>query len=778
MSEKTGPEKTGPEKTGDERLVAADLALKAGRGPEAIELLIAVMATDPAQSVGAYRALVLQLYRAERYEEGARWGEVGAARYPRDVDLLNVLGVINRRLFNYPRALEILDQATKVAPNNVAVATNRGNVLLDLDDAPRAEVLFTKLTRADPKNAEHQRQLGRALVKQDKRPAALTRFRQAVALKKDYIDAWLDLIGMEVDDQRTAEVEGLIDRALAANPDHPRLLEARCIALRRSGQLRRAEAYLLELLPRFPDAAWLHYQLGGVISEYDRDRGNIHLRRALELDPDKLDHAMVLIESLERTRSGDEGAHIEESYQLALETLDKLKAPLSPGHAKIIFEIFVRVCAFDDFARLPDFRARGRAWAETGRHTALLKQLAHVETLEDRYELLEQHRIWGRLVEERAALSPVRKPEPRPKGGKIRLGLMSSDLRNHPVGYFALPLFEHADHERFELYCYSFYQGQKTDSLQKLIAANSAAFRWHPDIASRDAAQMIADDQLDMLMELGGSTHMNKLDVMAWRPAPIQASWLGYPHSAGLSTIDYLITDPYNVPPRRDLLVEQPLMMPKSWIALGRMVFSEGHVITPGLPEDRNGRITFGTANNPHKYNRAMLALWAEVMHAVPGSRFTFIRPEGSTASFRRNVLAEFASHGIEADRIVFNTIRGAHMPFYNEVDISLDTLPLTGGTTTTESLWMGVPVINLIGEAFYERLSYSILANSGLADLAAETPADYVRIAVELAANRERRLALRQNLRETIKSGPLGQTEQFARDFYDLIARTVRPAA
>ena len=768
------------ERIGDERLLAADAALKAGRGGEAIELLIAVMEADPAQSAPAYRALVTQLYRANRYEEGAKWGEIAAQRYPRDVDLLNVLGVLYRRLFDFPRALDILDQATKLAPNNVAVATNRGNVLLDLNDAPRAEVLFGKLTRADPKNAEFQRQLGRALQKQDKRGPAMTRFRQAVTLKKDYIDAWLDMIGMEVEDHRFAEAEAVIDRGLAVNPDHPRLLEARSITLRRSGQLRRTETYLLELLPRFPDAAWLHYQLGAVISDYDRDRGNIHLRRALELDPDKLDHAMALIESLERTRSGDEGAHIEEAYQLALKTLAANPAPLGPGHTKIIFEVFVRVCAFDDFARLSDFKARGRAWAETGRHTALLKQLAHVETLDDRYELLEQHRIWGRLIEAQAAKAPVTRPAtPRAPGGKIRLGFMSSDLRNHPVGYFALPLFEHADHNRFELYCYSFFQGKNpTDPLQQLIAANSAAFRWNPDMTSREAAQMIADDQLDMLMELGGSTHMNKLDVMAYRPAPVQASWLGYPHSAGLEAIDYLITDPYNTPPRRDLMVEQPLMMPKSWIALGRMVFSEGHLITPGLPEDRNGRITFGTANNPHKYNRPMLALWAQVLRAVPGSRFTFIRPEGGTVSFRRHLLAEFAAHGIEPERIVFNTIRGAHMPFYNEVDISLDTLPLTGGTTTTESLWMGVPVINLIGEAFYERLSYSILANSGLADLAAETPQDYVRLAVELVADRDRRVALRQNLRETIRSGPLGQTEQFARDFYDLIAATVRRTA
>jgi predicted O-linked N-acetylglucosamine transferase (SPINDLY family) len=155
-----------------------------------------------------------------------------------------------------------------------------------------------------------------------------------------------------------------------------------------------------------------------------------------------------------------------------------------------------------------------------------------------------------------------------------------------------------------------------------------------------------------------------------------------------------------------------------------------------------------------------------------------FIRPEGGSASFRRNVLAEFGSHGVAPDRIVFSTVRGQHMPFYNEVDISLDTVPLTGGTTTTESLWMGVPVVSLIGEAFFERLSASILANSGLGDLATEDPADFVKIAVDLAGDRDRRLDLRQNLRATMREGPLGQTKQFATDFYDLIARTVRPEA
>jgi predicted O-linked N-acetylglucosamine transferase (SPINDLY family) len=754
----------------DERLAAADAALKSGQSEEAVRQLLAVLEADPAQPAGVYRAFMLECYRAGRYEEGARLGPEAATRHPRDVDMLNVLGVIYRRLRRYPDAMKTLDLAAKQAPNNVAVLSNRGNVLLDVEDGVRAEQVFAKLARADPRNSEFHRQLGRALIFQGKKAAAAARFRQALTLKRDNVEPWLDLIGMELENPKTAQ--DLVEKALEALPDHPRLLEAKAISMRRAHQLRKAEAFLLEILPRFSDQAWLHYQLGCTVADYDRERANVHLRKAFELDPAKHEHLMALIESLERTRSGDEGANIEEAYQLTLQALERNLT--NSGFVKILFEVLVRVAAFDDFDRVGDFATRGRSWAKTGRHTALLKQLAHVKSMDDRYELLEQHRIWAREAEASAARMPIKRPPPRPPGGKIRLGFMSSDLRGHPVGYFALPLFEHVD-ERFEIYCYSFYQGANADKLQEFFASKCAAYRWNPDINTHDAAQMIADDQLDILFELGGSTHMNKLEVMAYKPAPRQASWLGYPHSAGLSTIDYLLCDPYNTPPRRDLLVEQPLTMPKSWIALGRMVFSEGNPITEGLPCDRHGHVTFGTANNPHKYNRETFALWSQVLRAVPDSTFMFIRPEGGTATFRRNVIAEFGRNGVSPERVQFSTIRGHHMPFYNEVDITLDPFPLTGGTTTTESLWMGVPVVSLIGDAFYERLSASILANSGLADLATSDPAEYVRIARDLAADKPRRLALRRGLREQIRSGPLGQTDQFARDFYDLVARTVR---
>jgi predicted O-linked N-acetylglucosamine transferase (SPINDLY family) len=264
---------------------------------------------------------------------------------------------------------------------------------------------------------------------------------------------------------------------------------------------------------------------------------------------------------------------------------------------------------------------------------------------------------------------------------------------------------------------------------------------------------------------------------MAWRPAARQASWLGYPHSAGLSTIDYFVCDPYSAPPRRELLIEEPLVMPHTWLALGRAMFNDTHPIVEELPEARKGFLTFGTANNPHKYSREVLRAWARIVAATPGSQFAFVRPEGGTPSFRKNVLAEFAAEGVEESRVVFHTVRGAHLPLYNEIDITLDPFPLTGGTTTTEALWMGAPVVSLRGEAFHERLSYSILSNAGLGDLVAGDLDEYFQIAMKLVADRDRRADLRRTLRERIKASPLGRTEDFARDFYDMVARAVAEA-
>jgi len=754
-----------------DRLNAAQAALSAGRRDEAIEHLIAAVAEDPARTVQVYRALVVQLFNAKRFAEGEAFSAKALERYPRDYDLLNTRGVLLRKLKRQPEAVTVFEAAIKLNPKSLAAQQNLGNVLLDLNELSRAEALFTKLVRLEPRTSEYHRQLGRTLSKQGKIEPALVRLRQAITVKRDNGDAWLDMIGLLNEELRSQEAEEAIDKALAILPGDLRLAESKAMVMRRAGESARCEAFLEEQLPAHPNTPWIHYQLGMLVADRDRERANVHLEKAYQLDPSKLEYATALIESWERSRIGDEGGFIERSYQLALTLLPR-KLEFTDAANKILTDVFTRVCDYDALEAVGGFEDLGRSWARHGRHTALLKQLARVRSEADIFELAEQHRIWGREQEAAASRRTIKRPPPRPKDGKIRLGFMSSDLRQHPVGYFAMPLFDHID-PRFEVFVYSYNQG-KEDAAHRHIEKQITAYRWWRDIGVPQAAEAIAADQLDMLIELGGSTHMNKLEVMAYRPAPLQASWLGYPHSAGLSTIDYFICDPFSRPTKDEYLIEAPLVMPHSWLALGQQFFVERHAIADDLPSDRNGYITYGTANNPHKYSREVLRQWARVVAATPGSKFAFVRPEASGESFRKNIEAQFAIEGVSADRIVWRPVRGAHLPHYNDIDVTLDPFPLTGGTTTTESLWMGVPLVSLVGQAFYERLSYSILSNAGYGDLCAKDLDEYVELALKLAADAPRRREFRKTVRDQLRASPLGQTEQFARDFYEMIHRAV----
>jgi protein O-GlcNAc transferase len=754
------------------RFAEAEAALAAGHRAEGIAKVIEQLELDPQAPLSVYRNFSAMLIRNKLYEDAVRWTEVGVEIHPRDFDLWNNLGVALRRVGSYPEALKALDNAQKLNPKSAAPQINKGNIYNDTRNGPDSVAVWTKLVRASPANAEYQRGLGRGYWFSGELSKAEMRMRLAAKLKPDFIDAWLDLAAIVGDLGDTDASIATIDSAFATLPDNARLHETRAVLLRRAGRSREAEKYLLPLIERFGDEAWPHYQISVAISEWDRVRAHEYMDRAIELDPENIEYRMGLVESLGRTRI-DESAMLERAYGALGGFIDKVGK--NAIHLKIASEVLTRIADFDASDALGDFSEVGRIYAENGKHTALLAHLARAKAPEDRVELMEQHRIWGDKVLERVALRPLSYPAPRTPNGKIRLGFMSSDLRAHPVAYFALPLFEHYDRSRFEIYCYSYYLHEE-DRLQARIREMVDVFRWKKEIVDRDAAQMIADDQLDMLIELGGSTHMNKLGVMAYRPSPLQASWLGYPHSAGLSTIDHFILDPYVVPPKRELVLEEPLLMPKSWIAMGELAFPD-RPINPVIPETRNGFLTFGTANNPYKYSKAMVQAWARVTAAVPDSRFMFVRPESGAPSFRRHMETLFAAEGVSADRVVFQDIRGAHMPFYNDIDISLDTFPQTGGTTTCESLFMGVPVVTLVGDAVFERLSYSIMSNAGLSDLCAFSEDEFLRVALTLAGDAPRRQTLRTSLRGMLKQSPLGQTKQFALDFYDMIEGAVTKA-
>lgn len=722
------------------------------------------------------RAAYAQLARL--YFELQHWPIVeetcrrGLKTQPRESELWNLLGVALRRQGRLDEALEALKTARKLTPQDFAPLVNLGNLYLDLKRGADAVEIYRLLTRQHPTKAQFQRLLGNAYVMAGELRKAAAQFDLALRLDPDDILAWIDRIKVETDFEHHSEAFAIVSKALERHPENHRLIEARIMVLRRGGRFKDAEALLQTRVKDVPDDAWAHFQLAETIARFDRVRGNAHYKRAVELQPENGVYWINYANSLDRTRHGNEAENIQAGYEAVLKAMDL--GGLPSRFIRMARNILVRMGRFDLVAQLGTFRDLGRQWASESLHDALHYHLARVETDEDRYEIVEQHRIWGRIEEAKAKLNPVARPTVIEHRSKVRLGIMSSDLRNHPVSYFAMPLFDYVDRNRFEIYCYS-WSRHDPDPVQTYLASRVDEFRWHKAIADRDAAQMIANDKVDLLFELGSSTNMNKLEVMAYKPAPLQASWLGYPHSAGLATIDYILCDPFITPPDPKLLIEKPFLMPKSWVAMGRLGFNEQEAVNPVIASERNSFITFGTANNPYKYSPKVLETWAKILASVPDSKFIFVRPESGAPGFRDCMAKAFAIAGVARERLMFISVRGQHMRWYNEMDISLDTFPQTGGTTTCESLFMGVPVVSLVGSAFFERLSYSNLSNAGLGDLATFSIDDYIATAQKLAADTKRRQELKISLRQQIKAMPLGQPEQFARDFYNRVDEIVR---
>jgi len=690
--------------------------------------------TSPAAALERGRALV----RAGRLDEAAKTAAAALEAHPDRFEMWNLQSVVHRRMQRPEEALAAAERAIALAPDYAAARVNRGMALRSLHRPIEAVEELRAATRCD----------------------------------RNLAAAWLTLAELLAEHADVDDAAAALDEAIAINPDNLALLEGKAVLLRTSASPQRAEEFLRSLEGRFPDVAWLQFYLGDLVAAHDAQAGQRLLRRACELEPAAAAPRLALIQHLLWTSGDGEGAALDEACALAARL--PATTAMAPAESKVLRDLYSRVCAFEAMDRLGDFRTLGRSWAAAGLHTALFRHLARVASDADRRELLEQHRIAADRLAVKARTKALRVAEPRARSSPLRLGFLSSDLRRHPVGYFVEPLFRHLDPARFEIFCYGF-DNRPSDSLQSFFQSRATVFRRMPEATSQAAAQAIADDRLDVLIELGGSTQGNRLDVLAHRPAPRQLSWLGYPHSAGLAEIDGLICDPWNLPPDRTMLLERPCVLPRSWIALGRSTFSEAEAIAAEPAEARNGAVTFGTANNPYKYTKTVLRTWAAIAAAVPDARFAFIRPEGGSAVFRANVHRIFEAAGVSPERVVFHAVRGGHLRWYNEIDIALDTFPLTGGTTTVEALWMGAPVVSLEGPAFFERLSWSILANLGLQELVAVDLESYRAIAVDLAMDRKRRAELHLGLRARMKASPLGDAAGFARDFFDLIERVVR---
>jgi len=513
---------------------------------------------------------------------------------------------------------------------------------------------------------------------------------------------------------RLAEAEAGYRVIRAREPANPAVEFNLGIVLRQLGRLEEAvDAYksALALNPRFPEA---HNNLGNALLALGRvDDSIVSLKSALAQRPGFADAWNNLGAALK------EQGQIEQAVA-CLENAVRLQPENASFHSNCVFSQHYRV---------------GMTPAD------LLRVASHWNEVHAR------------------SLAPRKSPALRSVAadGRLRVGYVSANFKTHCQALFTVPLLTKHDHSRHQIVCYS----DVTDPDDVTVQLQSAADDWREiaGLPDEQVAELIRQDGIDVLVDLTLHMSHNRLLVFARKPAPIQVTWLGYPGTTGLTMMDYRLSDPWLDPEGVGdaCYSERIYRLPETFWCYEPL--TDKPTVNP-LPATSNGFVTFGSFNNFCKVNHAVLALWAQVLAAVPHSRLVLLAPPGQA---RADVIGRL---GIEPERVEFVCFqpRLQYLEQYHRIDIGLDTSPYNGHTTSMDSLWMGVPVLTLRGQTVVSRAGHSLLANLGLQDWVTDSPTTFVERAVALARGLAELASLRAGLRARMEKSPLMDAARFAK--------------
>jgi protein O-GlcNAc transferase len=599
-------------------------------------------------------------------------------------------------------------------------------------------------------------------------PEAEAACRQALQSQSGHADV-MNLLGIVLCQMhRVGEGVEFLRSACALRPDHAVYLTNLGNALATQGDIDGAIAEFkraLSLVPELPDA-WNN--LGNAIQERgDAREAIVAHRRAIDLRPDYVQAHYNLAAAYKMAGMADQAIA---SYDQAL--------TLAPAYAKAEVN---RANILKDIGRLDEAIAGYQRGLRISPSAVTAGNLIYCLYFHPDYDA---QRIHDHLLRWNGDFAAPLAREILPHGNdrspsrRIRVGYVSPDFSEHPAGRFLLPLLANHDHTQMEVFCYS--DLRRPDDMTHRLRA--CADTWRDTFSLDDArlAEQIRADRIDILVDLAQHLANNRLLCFARKPAPIQTTWLGYPGSTGLESIDYRLSDRYLDPPSTDstgspqassgpapglfdaFYSEKTIRLPDSYWCYDPLL---DPIEVGPLPAAQNGFVTFGCLNNFAKVTEPAIRLWAQAMSRVAGSRLLILTPTGSARTRFADQLEIF---GIAPSRVEFvdRMSRRQYMALYQRIDISLDTWPCNGHTTSFDSIWMGVPLITLTGQTAMSRGGASVLGNLGLAEFIADVPAQYVDVAAALATDRTRLAALRAELRGRIERSSLMDGNRFARNF------------
>ncbi|WP_136807856.1 tetratricopeptide repeat protein [Desulfosediminicola flagellatus] len=531
-------------------------------------------------------------------------------------------------------------------------------------------------------------------------------------------------------------------KALVSTPDSFPLRLITGKAFFYSADYAHAKTMFLEAIRINPDNITAYESLART-SEYLNEVQDVlkYYQKAIELDKDNI----ALLNNFGTFLSQHNNSGIAVNYF-------KRILEISPGNAFALNNLGQALC------NLREIRASCKCFMDalksdnnfSDAHSNLLLTL-HYDTIFTAEDILSKHLQWEKLHTQ--SINLFQHPKPSDFTKKLRIGYVSSDFFSHSVAYFITPIIQAHDKDNYEIYCFSNVSKQD-DFTKKIRSIPQIHWRDIQNLNDFDTADLIYKEQIDILVDLSGHTVPNKLKVFAHKPAPIQISYLGYPDTTGLSTMDYRLTDTWADPiETSDLLYSEKLYR----LSKGFLCYQppDNSSLPSKSPALSNGYITFGSFNNFTKISDGVISIWSNILQQTPNSKL-LLKSKDLTGLAEERLLNDFEKYGIQQERIIRKSFVPSmleHLEIYNQIDIALDTFPYNGTTTTLEALWMGKPVITLTGNTHVTRVGCSILQSLGLPELITYSPEEYVEKCTVLAASPEKIDELTRTLRELMMS-------------------------
>ncbi len=697
------------------------------------------------------------------------------------------LGELYGKIGLVQEGIQLLLQARRRAPKDTGIMCSLSGAYVAANEWHKAKEVLQEVVARPGAQSGHYCLLGLASQQLGELDDALRAFKKATVMEPRYPDAWLSLGHLYLQKSVLPEVEKTVDKLLKLAPTSPTTMNLAGELAMQQGNFREAAIFFRRGLEQAADSAELQAKLGlalvqsgdaleaieamdralqlGVAEDWILEhlgllfttKGQIdvaqeNLEMAVEREPNNLNAWNTLI--VVYTKQGE-----SEKARKAAETI----LAKDPKHVNALLNMGNW---FSDQARSEEaLDMFGKALqvdpSKAIAYTNSLWSMVH-STEVGSQDVLAMAQAFDRNLCQQYRREDDFADRDRAPDRKLRIGWLTSDMRNHPVAAFVVPFLAFLDRAQVETVIYS--NSMSADSVTEM--AKKGADKWRDVIAlGNDAlADLIRADEIDILVDLNGNTEGNRLLAVARKPAPIQVTWLGFPGTSGMSAVDYIFIPPDPVLEKGDWCSETPWPLPDCY---GVRTMIPDIPVQPGLPCERLQRpFTFACLNNFRKVSQGTMELWGRIMREVPDSRLILVARGGRDGTLMRYIESQFEQRGVAKERLDIRGIMttGEYFDSYNEADLCLDPFPFNGGTTGYDSIWMGVPFVTWPGDMLVSRMGKAILDNVGLSELVADSEDAYVSLAVALAADKARLKGLRAELRQRMQASPLMDAPRMAR--------------